>query len=977
MRRREGVRLLTLAGFLALGCSQASAEDLAARIDRLLAEAERLGSRQVLRNDLALPLCREATRLADRSRDDARATRAWSALGMALWELNRYEEAGAALDRALARARRTGQRKLEGGILRRLGITLLQQGSFEEADRRLQEALAVAREAEDREEQVAILNSLSVNARHQGRLAEAEARARQALRLLDLLLAEGRTVADSPFFAVPFNVGKSLADAGDYGAAIVFFDRAFAAALARGLIGGQWHALHDTAEWYLAQGDLERAGRYFERALRHSRAHREQRDSEAYTLRGLGALAEARGDLAAAEGRYAESAHMFRGIGQHGRAPMVLAALARVQSKTGASREAAKSAQESLRLATAQGQPLGQALALLELASQHKGAALHREAEREYARVLEVARANGLRPLESAALAGLAGLSRERGNAQEAIRLYRAAADTIEGIRGRIVSPDLRAAYANATHATYSGLFGLLIEQHGRAPQAGHDVAALLALERQRSQNLLEALSEASAGRRREVPPALRQRRGEIEGHIAQLQIQLSADDASASRQRGLLARLDDAERALAAIEGEKGSLRKEASRTEPVAWMDPQSWEPLQHRLEPREALVEYAPRLAFVVTRDVLKVVELEALPGLDGRIEFFTHMLAGPRPAEALPAGRALARALIAPVLAAVPPGTKRLIIAASGVLAGLPFAALPHPLRPGTDRTVPLLEEYEIAYVPSLTALAHLRSRPGAAAPRQVLAVAVGGAVSTPVSARLHGATLGPLPHSRREAQSIARRVPGRVELMIEPAASETALKARPLRDFGILHFGTHAVLDPEVPSRSAIVLGQDGVEDGLLQAREIYGLDLAAELVILSACRTAAGRTSSAEGMESLARAFLYAGGRAVVGTLWDVEDGEAADTVERLYDALAEGRPAAEAVRKAQLSLLGARPYARAGAWGAFLLIGDPSASVSLGPPPLGARLARQWVSFAGIAGGLALGLGIWIRARRRQRAAA
>lgn len=971
------MRLLTLAGLLVLAFSKASAEDVAARIDRLLAEAEHLGSRQVLRNDLALPLCREAARLADRSRDDARAARAWSALGMALWELNRFDEAGAALDRARALARRTRQRKLEATVLRRLGTNLFSQAAFQEADRTLQEALAVAGETEDRQEQVAILNTLSVNARHQGRLAEAEARARQALQLLDRLLAEGRTVASSPLFQVPFNVGKSLAEAGDYGSAIAFFDRAFAAAQATGLIGGQWHALHDSAEWYLAQGDLERAARYFERALKHSRAHRELRESEAYTLRGLGALAEARGDFAGAASKYAESAEMFRGIGLPGRAPMVLAALARVQSKTGASLEATKSAREALRLATAQGQPLGQALARLELARQHSSAALHSEAEREYARVLEVARANGLRPLESATLAGLAGVSRERGDTQEAIRLYRAAADTIEGIRGRIVSPDLRAVYANATHATYSGLFDILIERHNRAPQAGHDVEALLALERQRSQNLLEALSEASAGRRREVPAALRQRRQELEGHVAELQIQLSSDATSASRRRELLARLDDGERALAAIEGEGSALRKEVSRTAPVAWMDPQSWEPLQRRLEPREALVEYAPRLAFVVTRAALKVVELEALPNLDGRIEFFTRMLAGPRPEDALPAGRALARALVAPVLAAVPPGTTRLIFGASGALAGLPFAALPHPLQPETGRPVPLLEEYEIAYVPSLTALAHLRSRPSASAPRQLLAVAGGGAVSTPVSAWLHGATLGPLPHSRREVQSIARRVQGRTELLIEPAASEAALKARPLRDFGVLHFATHAVLDPEVPSRSAILLAQGGGEDGLLQSREIYGLDLTADIVVLSACRTAAGRISSAEGMESLARAFLYAGGRAVVGTLWDVEDEAAADAVERLYDALAEGRPAGEAVREAQLSLLGDRPYARAGAWAAFLLTGDPSVRVSLGPPSLGARLARESLRFASIAGGLALGLGIWIRARRRQGAAA
>lgn len=973
---RRALALASLAAALPFAAA-AGAEDAAARIDRLLAEADRLGSQQVRRSDLALPLCREAIRLAKSSRDTPREARAWSALGSALWYLDRHEEARGALNRARPLARRTGQIGLEASILRRLGSTLIKQGAFTEADRTQLEGLELARRAEDLEEQIALLSALSVGARHQGRLAAAETHAREALHHLDRMVADGRSVPTRLLFSVPFNVGKSLAEAGDYGSAIVHFERAFAAAEATKAIGGQWHALHDSAEWYLAQGDLDRAARYFERALNHSRAHRELREPEGYTLRGLGALAEARADPAEAARRYAESADTFRSIGMHGRVPLVLAALARAQWKTGAVPAAAASAREGLRVALAQRQPLGEALARLELARQHSDGGSAVEAEREYRLALQVARANGLRPLEPVALAGLAGVSGAAGDTKTAIELYRSAADTIESIRGRILSPDLRAAFARATHATHSGLFELLMERFRLAPDARHAALALLALERERSQNLLEALREASADRRREAPEPLRQRRLGLERDVAQLQVQLWSDAAGGSQRRELLGRLDDAERALAALQGRDRALAAGNGRHAGLRWADAEELGSLQRRLEPAEALIEYGPGVAFVVTRDSLRVVDLPRIEGLDGRIEFFVRLLAGPHPADALRAGRVLADSLVAPVLAAVPPRTQRLVVAATGSLAGLPFAALPHPLRPESERATPLLETYEIAYAPSLVALADMRRRRGESAPRPLLAVAAPASSdpASPLPRAVEGA-LGPLPHSAREVQAVVRRIEGAPELLSNREASEASLKALPLGHFRVLHFATHALLDPEVPARSAIVLaaGSDS-EDGLLQAREIYGLDLAADLVVLSACRTAAGRASSAEGLESLAQAFLYAGSRAVVGTLWDVEDEAASRLIERLYDGLAKGEAVGAALRRAQLSLLRADPYANAASWAPLLVIGDPS--VRLRPAARSHSRAGWWAAGLGLAGGVAVGFGWWRKTGRRLRAAA
>jgi CHAT domain-containing protein/Tfp pilus assembly protein PilF len=945
----------------------------AARFEELLAGADRLSSQRVRRSEQALPLYREAIRLAETRDDPARAARAWAALGAALGTLYRYDESQAALERARALARRSGQADLETLILRRFGFNLVGQAEYEKGDQALDQAIELARRAGDREQLIAALNTRSVSARHQGRLPEAEALAREGLRELDRMLAAGRAVPEPALFSLPFNVGKSLADAGDYGSAMVYFDRAFQAAIQNKNIGAQWHVLHDTAEWYLAQGDLERADRYFVRALAHSREHPELLESEADTLRGMAALAEARGNVAEAERRYAEAAAAFRRIHWHGRLALCLASLARMQSALGEDDDAARTAREALRLASAQGQFLGQALARLELARQQAAASSLPAAEREYRAALEVAKAHGLRPLEPVALAGLAGVARDRGDVDAAVTAYRAAAAQIEGIRGRVLTPDLRAAFARASHATYAGLFGLLLERYRAEPTEGHAAEALMALERERSQNLAAALREAGAHRGGSAREPLRLRRQPLEQRVAQLQVQLSSDTLPVKRRRDLLADLDDAERALAALDVESRATPGDVPKHPGAEGTGSDRMAAARRALEPAEALVAYGPGVAFVLTRDVLRVVDLPAVEGLDARIDFFARVLGGAQPTDALPAGRTLARSLLAPILGVLPAGVRRLIFSVSGPLAGLPFGALPHPRAPRAAPDRPLLDDFEVAYVPSLAALADMRNRGAGEAVRPLLAVALPDHL--PARRLPDGAetALGALPYTAREVRAIARRVEGEADLLLDADASEAALKARRLRDFKVLHLATHALLDPEVPPRSAIVLAKGSEdEDGLLQSREIYGLDLAADLVVLSACRTGAGRSSSAEGLESLAQAFLYAGARSVVGTLWEIQDEAAADAVERFYEALAEGEPVGAALRHAQRSALGREPYATAARWAPFLVIGDPSARVTLGPSP------ARWPLRAGLAAVAAatMGLGVWAHARRGRKRA-
>jgi CHAT domain-containing protein len=157
------------------------------------------------------------------------------------------------------------------------------------------------------------------------------------------------------------------------------------------------------------------------------------------------------------------------------------------------------------------------------------------------------------------------------------------------------------------------------------------------------------------------------------------------------------------------------------------------------------------------------------------------------------------------------------------------------------------------------------------------------------------------------------------------------ASEDAVKAQPLGDFRVIHFAAHGVSDEMVPDRTALVLAPGGEsDDGLWQAREIQRTRLKADVVVLSACETGSGRLQGQEGVMNLARAFLTAGARSVVASLWAVDDRSTATLMESFYEHLKGGLTVNEALRQAQRDFI--KDYgekARPNLWAGFEVIGD------------------------------------------------
>ena len=153
----------------------------------------------------------------------------------------------------------------------------------------------------------------------------------------------------------------------------------------------------------------------------------------------------------------------------------------------------------------------------------------------------------------------------------------------------------------------------------------------------------------------------------------------------------------------------------------------------------------------------------------------------------------------------------------------------------------------------------------------------------------------------------EAQEIKSAYPHSAVYLKKEATEEKAKGLSPSND--IIHFATHAELREDDPLSSAILLTKDGKEDGRLETREIFGMNLKANLVVLSGCDTGLGKLSTGDELVGLTRAFIYAGTPSVVASLWKIDDSSTAVLMANFYRNL-KTMTKSEALRHAQLQLI-------------------------------------------------------------------
>jgi CHAT domain-containing protein len=512
---------------------------------------------------------------------------------------------------------------------------------------------------------------------------------------------------------------------------------------------------------------------------------------------------------------------------------------------------------------------------------------------------------------------------------REAEGLFEEAEDVLDGIIVHQHSFEEGTAHAGSMSGTYLGHFRL--EQ-----KIGNIDRAFEVIERVRGRTVASKLSvrEQSGARSLGV--------SKIEGDIAATQLALLQADEPKSRS-SLMEQLLSQERSLA-FEFNEAGLKQDDTLAKPA------SLETVQTALRPGELFAEYVmdERSAFciVATRSRKRLITLPASSDrIRALVRSYLYELNQKKSGKQLAAE--IFGILLAPVVTSF--HESRFIVSADDALYGLPFESL-------SDDSGFILKSKVISYTPSGTVFWKLRTAAFKESKHPLLAIGAVdykfarelpeafihtsmGATVVRGLAEFSGAKLENLPGSRDEVLAIAKIAGPDSRVLQGQSATESRFKSEPLSEFRVIHLATHAAADPQYPDRASLILGvaPKTPDDGLLQVREIMGLSLNADLVTLSACETSVGADRKEAGVVNLEQAFLIAGARAVLASLWNVEDNSTTALMKAFYQHLTDGEDKALALTHAKRDILerygDASPYY----WAGFVIVGEAAESVHFG----------------------------------------
>ncbi len=666
----------------------------------------------------------------------------------------------------------------------------------------------------------------------------------------------------------------------------------------------------------------------------------------------------------------------------------------------------------------------GQATALDNLGDAYRQFGEKGNALASYKQALPLSEQAGDTGILISTLYNLARASRDAGQLDESLRYVKRSIGLIEELRANVASPDYRASYFAGELRNYQLQIDVLMQLDRQRPGAGLSVQAFLASENARARSLIDLVVESHADLRPEALPERLQRERELQGLLraqAQYEMDLKGKGNSEIESDQVKREIDKLQSEYEQLEGELRDRNSAFFTLTKTALDLPQ----VQTQLDENTILLEYSlgdeRSYLWAVTRDSLRSYELPARKVIEtAGIEIYKTLTARQefggkadgsyqRQVEAADAryeeqARHLSAMLVGPIAKDL--GAKRLVIVTEGVLQSIPFDALPIPDTGlgGPSSGVPLLANHEIVMLPSFSTLAAIRRspRPLGSANRIVAVLAdpvftasddrvKNGSESNIARADSKQTESSPslpdyqsflrnggsmrLAHASEEADTIMQNVPRGAGLVAKGfEANRERATSSLLGQYQIVHFATHSFLNSQHPELSGVVLSRvsrDGSEvDGFLGLQEIYRLKLSSDLVVLSACDTALGKDVSGEGLVGLTHAFISAGSKSVVASLWKVDDRATSALMAEFYGAmLQDGLTPAAALRRAKEKIRQQQNWSAPYFWAGFVLEGEYKDPIAI--------KTNSWPTVA-IAMPVALGLissaYFFIRKRRARR---
>ena len=778
------------------------------------------------------------------------------------------------------------------------------------------------------------------------------------------------------------NIGKIHADLADWQQALEHYRMALPIWQEVKDVRREGTTLNNIGVTLSNAGDVQRALDYFALAIERRRAAKDQA-GEADTLSSMG-LAESRlGQHRKALALLEQALTLRRTVGDKRSEALTMDYLGRTHLDLGDAQRAAACFEQALALYQGTGDKRGEAVAIGDLAAAEAALKRYPEALEHGRRALASLREIGDRSNTAGTLYLLARTARDSGDLAAAEGHVAEALRTIEEVRGRVASRQLRTAYFSNQYDVALLHVDVLMRQHAgrphrraRCPGAGGQRTGACAQPHRSARGKRwpaisagEPTRSCSRGSARSAPPWAARRRGCS-----------TWPPAAAGPPKP---RRSPAE--VRALEAEYDAIDVKLRSASP-AWAAMVQPAPLdvaaiqRNLLDPRTTLIEYALgedagyvwivdrnriRSARLPARAVVEAATRDVYDAVTARGRSVAGETDATRRARIAAADAALPEALAAlstmilkPVLPIA--ADARLLVVADGALHYLPFGMLPLP----GPAASPLITRAEIVNLPSASMLAVQRGllagRTRAGNTLAIVAdpvfdatdprVAQSGAAASlapepvdrsrllehlaPTSVQGARAVIPRLPATAAEARAITAAAGGAGLAVTGFDARKGAVTGDRLKGYRYVHFATHGFVDSENPSLSAIVLSlvdRDGrPQDGFLRADELYGLELSADMVVLSACQTGLGKEIRGEGLVGLTRGLMYAGAATVVVSLWSVSDNATAELMARFYkELISAGRSPAAALRGAQLLMLKQPRWTHPYYWSAFTIQGE------------------------------------------------
>ena len=497
-----------------------------------------------------------------------------------------------------------------------------------------------------------------------------------------------------------------------------------------------------------------------------------------------------------------------------------------------------------------------------------------------------------------------------------AIEKYKKSIEKADIIRDFLEVEAHKSGFMTTVIDVYKKLIAILIKQNRKSE-------AFKYLEQMKARVLLDILNQEKIDYSKVITPAESKTELSLISSIEKLTRKIHSNQQNQSDQKkSLQLERENKQKELTAFQEnlfiQYQGLREKRGRGQPI-----DSVENAQDLLDTKEAAIYFLPThedlFTFILTKEDFSILTVDI--SMNSINLSINQLLKGIKVLNwNLEHSKILYEILIDPITGIIK-DKETLCIIPEGKLNYIPFQALLN-----SKQQKYLIEDYAIYYSPSLSSLKWLRTK---IIKENKNLLAFGDCdFSGEKNINTMREKLIALPATGEEVKALNVIYSPNANIFLGSNATESNFNNQSTK-FGIIHLATHSLVNEALPLFSSIAFSKENGEDGFLEAREIIQMELNAQLVILSACKTAFGKQIAGEGMLGLTRAFFTAGIPSVVASLWQVEDNATKVLMVEFHKRLKEGKTPDLALKGAQIYMIKNSGYTDPVFWSPFILVGD------------------------------------------------